>query len=63
MKPKRTASYAVACSFGDDDEFEPVFFVKFHTDNEDEARTLARCISTENCDKTLLVLDDDGGIW
>lgn len=60
MEKQNTAVFAVPYIHNLDDE-EEIFFITFKTTDEDEARTLSRCITDVN--NALVILDKNGYIW
>jgi len=51
--------YAIPCL----NEIGEYFFVKFNTDNEKKALTLATCVQGKRGKKSLVILTDEGDIY
>lgn len=69
MTQKRNARYAIPCAFGDiveEDDIEmcnPVFFLTFTTQNENEAYRLASCVCGNRGKRALVILTDKGEVY
>jgi hypothetical protein len=63
METEKSAVFALPYIHSFDEEGD-IFFITFNTSNEEEARTLAKCIcGPKLAEKALIILDKNGGIW
>ena len=62
---KKKVKYAVPCAFTTEGDFdvEDVFFLTFHTKDEDEAFKLAQCICGKKAAKALCIISEDGELF